>query len=643
MAERLVVNTGPLIALHRAGALDVVGRLPIEFLSPFEVRLPWEQLKRSLNVGREILRDDQLHSWFLDPDIEDLDADADPATPRFDTNAEPLLVNYVDTWRLRPEAVTRIPNFFLASDYVRTYTDLATMEAANEAARRAVNGVIRAAHADVAPCEIWNLHEPELLVPLRAYDRVRYRQGLPWDGAAMSLARSLLSLTTGVSRLSGGSGAGGPLGHLLQGLRQIPPDVAGALRAGPRAAPTERRLAGTPDKCLGAGDICRRQRRRRRGRFGRSHIQRRGTPPPEDPGRLVSAGPVVAAILPAAAGAPETFEAQLASYRDRVKPLVLQSIPDREPKKHLYDLIAGQLSRDGKGIRPALCLATCGAFGGPVENALPSAAALELLHNALLVHDDIEDSSDYRRDGPTLHRQYGIPLAVNAGDALNAMSVRVLKQNLSLLGPALSGRIFDEFDHLSIETIEGQAMELGWIRDNDCTTTEEDYLLMVLKKTGWYSFIHPARIGALIAQPETANLDAFNRFGYYLGAAFQIRDDVLNLAGDRRKYGKEIGGDLLEGKRTLILSHVLRSSNALERERLRSFLAKPRAQRLPREVAWIYDLLHRYGSLDYARSSARAFADGAQREFDTAYADASPGPHLDFLRSLLDYMVTRDA
>jgi geranylgeranyl pyrophosphate synthase len=340
---------------------------------------------------------------------------------------------------------------------------------------------------------------------------------------------------------------------------------------------------------------------------------------------------------------PGAFESQLASYRDRVSPLVLQSIPDREPKRHLYDLIAGQLSRDGKGIRPALCLATCGAFGGREEQALPSAAAIELLHNSFLVHDDIEDSSEYRRDRPTLHRQYGIPLAVNAGDAMNAMSVRLLKQNLSLLGPALSARILDEFDHMSIETIEGQAMELGWIRDNDCATSEEDYLLMVLKKTGWYSFIHPARIGALIAQPEGIDLDGFNRFGYYLGTAFQIRDDVLNLAGDRSKYGKEIGGDLLEGKRTLILAHLFKSGSAQDKERLKSFLAKPRAQRLPREISWIYDLLHRYGSLDYARKAARDFAEGARRELETAYAGAKPGPQLDFIRSLLDYLADREA
>lgn len=337
------------------------------------------------------------------------------------------------------------------------------------------------------------------------------------------------------------------------------------------------------------------------------------------------------------------FEGQLRSYRSQVTPLLLESIPQAEPRRHLYDLVRTQLEREGKGIRPALCLATCSAFGGNASQALPSAAALELLHNAFLVHDDIEDSSDYRRGKPTLHREYGIPLAVNAGDAMNAISARLLKKNLALLGPRLGMRIFDEFDHMSMETIEGQAMELGWIRDNDCRTSEQDYLLMVLKKTGWYSFIHPMRIGALIAQPERSDLDAFNRFGYYLGTAFQIQDDVLNLTGDRNKYGKEIGGDLLEGKRTLILAHLFQQVTPLEKTRLSGFLGKPRAQRLPRELAWVYELLHAYKSIDYARTAARDFANGARREFATAFQGSTSDTDVAFVRSLLDYLISRDS
>jgi geranylgeranyl pyrophosphate synthase len=338
----------------------------------------------------------------------------------------------------------------------------------------------------------------------------------------------------------------------------------------------------------------------------------------------------------------ERVEAQLRAYREQVSPLVLQAIPQREPRRHLYGLIEEQLRREGKGIRPALCLATCGAFGGDPALALPSAAALELLHNAFLVHDDIEDSSEYRRGKPTLYREHGIPLAVNAGDAMNAMSARVLKQNLTLLGPELSARIFDEFDHMSMETIEGQALELGWIRDNDCSTTEDDYLHLVLKKTAWYSFIHPMRVGALIARPERTDLDTFNRLGYFLGAAFQIQDDVLNLSGDRAKYGKEIGGDLLEGKRTLVLARLFQQLDARERARLEGFFAKPRLERLPREVAWVYELLHKYHAIRYAQSAATAFAVGAREEFSSAYAGAKPGNDLDFIRSLLDYLVQRE-
>ena len=140
----------------------------------------WEQLKRSLNVdGAEVLSDAHLVRWFLDPDIVPASNDQSAIT----ANREPLLVNLSDSWRLRPEATTMIANFFLASDYVRTYTDLATMEGANEAARRAVNGILLASGANAKPCELWPLHEPDVLLPWRSHDLARFQAGLPWDGS----------------------------------------------------------------------------------------------------------------------------------------------------------------------------------------------------------------------------------------------------------------------------------------------------------------------------------------------------------------------------------------------------------------------------------------------------------------------------
>ena len=109
-------------------------------------------------------------------------------------NEEPLLVNLVDTWKLRPEAVSKIPNLFLASDYVRTYTDLATMEAANEAARRAVNGILDAAGSGAARCGVWQLHEPEIFAPWRELDFIRYSQGLPWDDTLVRVGLSFAEL-----------------------------------------------------------------------------------------------------------------------------------------------------------------------------------------------------------------------------------------------------------------------------------------------------------------------------------------------------------------------------------------------------------------------------------------------------------------
>jgi geranylgeranyl diphosphate synthase, type II len=185
-------------------------------------------------------------------------------------------------------------------------------------------------------------------------------------------------------------------------------------------------------------------------------------------------------------------------------------------------------------------------------------------------------------------------------------------------------------------------MELGWVRDNDCGVTEEDYLLMTLKKTCWYSFIHPCRIGALIARGDGTDLDRFNRFGFFTGAAFQIQDDVLNLVGDVGKYGKEIGGDLWEGKRTLILAHFFRSVDGDARERARALLSKPRRQRLAREVAWLGERVRSVGSIAFARAVAAELIAAAAREFELAYADAPEGPDKAFIRECVRYMVSRE-
>ena len=336
------------------------------------------------------------------------------------------------------------------------------------------------------------------------------------------------------------------------------------------------------------------------------------------------------------------IERQLARYRDLTYRSLLAQLPTREPRRYLYDLISGQLSHVGKGLRPALCIATCRAFGGSIEQALPSAVTIELLHNAFLVHDDIEDGSLYRRNRATLYIEEGVPIAVNVGDAMNAISIGSLTENIPILGAELAYRIFHEAQHLVLQSVEGQALELGWTRDNFFDLTEDDYLRLVLKKTCWYTCIHPCRIGALIGTAGAVDADRFNLFGFLLGAAFQIQDDILNLVGDKTQYGKEILGDIWEGKRTLMLVHTLRECTADEREQLGRVFSVAREQRTEQDVEWVFRLFKRYGSIDFARATLRQVVQAALDEFDVAYRDAPPSADRDFIRELIPFLGERD-
>jgi geranylgeranyl diphosphate synthase type II len=316
----------------------------------------------------------------------------------------------------------------------------------------------------------------------------------------------------------------------------------------------------------------------------------------------------------------------------------------RGPADHasyLYDLARDYPGRGGRSLRPAVCIATACAFGAPIEDALNTAVALEILHNAFLVHDDIEDLSEERRGLPTLHVLHGVPIAVNVGDAMAVLSLRPLIDNRRTLGPRLAMRILEESERMARETVEGQAIELGWRRDNQVDLTESDYLRMILKKTCWYTTIFPLRAGAIIGSRDEAELTALIRFGFFLGAAFQIEDDLLNLVGDPARYGKEIDGDLREGKRTLMIIRLLHCLTAPEREPIRRLLGTPREDKTAAEIGWLRELLDRHRCLEYARQSAHGLAGAALFEFSRAFAGVPEGRDKRFLRALATWVLQR--
>jgi geranylgeranyl diphosphate synthase type II len=336
------------------------------------------------------------------------------------------------------------------------------------------------------------------------------------------------------------------------------------------------------------------------------------------------------------------FLDRLAAYGVVAVEAAAAHLPGHGVSEYLRAPAAEYLARAGKALRPALCLATCEAFGGAVEDALPSAAALELLHTAFLVHDDVEDDSELRRGGPTLHRQYGRALAVNAGDGLAVLALGALRGNQRRLGPALAARIWSEFEFMARLTVDGQARELGWQRAGRTDLTPDDYLDLIMRKTCWYTTLLPLRVGALIGARGAVDLEPMLRFGFFLGAAFQIRDDVLNLTGSPVRYGKEPLGDLREGKQTLMLIHLLAAAGPDDRAAVTDYLALPPEERSSEVIAQVHALMLGHGSIAFADEFARGIAKSAAAAFEEAFAAAPDSPARRFVHDLVGYMVERD-
>lgn len=380
-----------------------------------------------------------------------------------------------------------------------------------------------------------------------------------------------------------------------------------------------------------------------------------------------------------------TVQSTVSEYLEECRALVLDEMAGFVPAGSrygavLYDLMLDYPLREAKALRPALCIATCRALGGALEGVLKSAAVLEFYHNAFLIHDDVEDGSEKRRDRPTLHRTHGAPVAINVGDAMLALALEPLLDNMRLLGLGKALRILRAIARMARESAEGQALELAWVQSGNFRLSDRDYLRMVHQKTSHYTFIAPIVIGAMIAGADDPTLFRFARFATALGLAFQIQDDILNLASDEAEYGKELLGDLWEGKHTLIVMHALRCATAAERKRALAVLRRrrpshagdpeklsllvselersgdlsPRAVRrlaelgagsgtkTPEDVHFLRKLIARYGSIDYARGVAARRASRAQKNLAELSRGLAPSVHLGFLNDIAAFVIERE-
>lgn len=283
----------------------------------------------------------------------------------------------------------------------------------------------------------------------------------------------------------------------------------------------------------------------------------------------------------------------------------------------------------GKRIRPILCLLACQAAGGDWRQALPAAAAIELLHNFSLIHDDVEDNSPTRRGRETVWKIWGIEQAINAGDAMFALAHLALNRlaDRGVAAPTVV-QALRRFDETCVALTQGQHADMDFEKRDQVSVNE--YLAMITGKTAVLIALS-AELGALIAGADAATIDHYAQFGRSLGLAFQVIDDILGIWGDETRTGKSAATDISTKKKTLPVLYGLARSEAL---------VKLYEQDVDdRFVETAVTLLNQSGARDYARNKAAAYSQSALSHLEATTAGR---PAATALQQLADMLLQRD-
>lgn len=271
-------------------------------------------------------------------------------------------------------------------------------------------------------------------------------------------------------------------------------------------------------------------------------------------------------------------------------------VPSGE-KKYLYRPLEDFLATGGKRTRPVLVCLAAEAFGKNPQEVLQIAASLEFFQAAALIHDDIADNSLTRRGEKCLYLKEGTGMALNQGDFALIESYSCVIED-ETIPPTLKTALLREIALMQRHTAEGQALDLGWVRDKNWEVTPQDYLRMATLKTAWYSVASPLVLGALFAEATSEQIANLRSFGLDLGVAFQITDDILNLKGDPKMQGKDFQSDITEGKRTLLSTYALQNLEGQDKQELLGILSQNStdSEKLTRAV----ELIEKAGAFEYA-------------------------------------------
>jgi geranylgeranyl diphosphate synthase type II len=321
--------------------------------------------------------------------------------------------------------------------------------------------------------------------------------------------------------------------------------------------------------------------------------------------------------------------------KDPVYPKAFE-IQDKYKKLQCFhwNLVKEYPERKGKYIRPTLVVLTAEAMGVKSQNITKTAAAMQVSEDWILVHDDFEDGSLERRGKPALNIIYGNELAVNGGDTLHIIMWKILNNQNN---PAIN----EEFYRMLMRAALGQTVEIKWTQENKLDFNDKDWFFIADGKTAYYTIAGPMRLGAILAGATQKQLEDLAEFGVALGICFQLVDDILDLTTDFEGLKKQKGNDIFEGKRTLMLGHLLRNASKPDRNRIVKILSKNRDQKTQKEVDWIIDRMMYYGSTDHAQNIAKKYRDRARKIFDTKLSFLKHEPARTELKDLIDFILER--
>jgi geranylgeranyl diphosphate synthase, type I len=296
----------------------------------------------------------------------------------------------------------------------------------------------------------------------------------------------------------------------------------------------------------------------------------------------------------------------------------------------LYTAASYLIVNGGKRLRPFLVTKSCEILGGKLKNSMPAASAVEMIHNFTLVHDDIMDNDEMRHGVPTVHKKFGMPIAILAGDVLYSKAYQILSN--SNLSAKVVNELVSRLSKACVDVCEGQLLDIK-MAESKKIPSQTNYIKMIEKKTAAL-FDVSCSMGAICANAKQNDIEKLSSFGKNLGIAFQITDDLIGVMGDPKMTKKPVGNDLREGKKSLPIVLAITKSKGDDKKTILKSFGNSKASK--KDIEKAVKVIRALGIEKIIRKQALQYSEKAKKSLDSYSGKATKE-----LINLLNFVVKR--